>query len=301
MLDSRADGAGASQRHYFVIRRLHSLLGLIPLGVFVLVHFATNASILLDMRGGSAFQWAVSVIHLPERLHRGVLITIEVVGIFLPLLFHMLLGIQIALTGRPNAQAYRYGGNVRYTLQRVTAYIALVFIMYHVWQVHWLGKGLGGGGAFAFEDVEGSTLAAVSTAARIQSAWWIAPIYLVGIVATVFHLANGVWTALITWGITIRPATQRASGYVCAVFGVALTLVGLGALRGFKTFDTQRAAATAGPVPVRVARADATDAGTVAVPGARVGGTPSSRVAGDAGALRASGDDPGDHEVEAAP
>ena len=58
-----------------------------------------------------------------------------------------------------------------------------------------------------------------------------------------FHLANGVWTSLITWGITIKPQTQRVSGYVCAVFGILLCLVGLGALRGFKTFDTGATAA----------------------------------------------------------
>jgi len=122
-------------------------------------------------------------------------------------------------------------------LQRVTGGIAFVFIFYHLWQMHWLGGYLGGG-AFKFEHIVGSTKAATSTAAAIQSAWWIAPLYFIGIVGTVFHLANGVWTALITWGITIRPRTQRVSGYVCAVFGVLLCAMGLGALYGFKTFET---------------------------------------------------------------
>jgi len=53
----------------------------------------------------------------------------------------------------------------------------------------------------------------------------------------VFHLANGIWTSLITWGITIRPRTQQVSGYVCAVFGVALAIAGVGAVSGFRTFD----------------------------------------------------------------
>jgi succinate dehydrogenase/fumarate reductase cytochrome b subunit len=71
----------------------------------------------------------------------------------------------------------------------------------------------------------------------MQSAAWVAPLYVLGVIASVYHLANGIWTALITWGITIRPATQRMSGFVCAVFGVLLCLVGLGAVVGFRTFD----------------------------------------------------------------
>ncbi len=44
---------------------------------------------------------------------------------------------------------------------------------------------------------------------------------------------------MITWGITIRPKTQRAAGYACTAFGIEMTLVGLGALNGFKRFDIQ--------------------------------------------------------------
>ena len=237
VVDEHTQALGPGERHYFLIRRLHSLLGLVPIGVFVCIHLATNATILFDSKGGSAFQWAVEIIHLPEKLHRNVLIAIEIVGIFLPLLFHSLLGLQIAFSGRSNPQHYRYGGNIRYTLQRITAYIALVFILYHVWHMHWLGAGVGGG-TFQLEDSVGNPAAAVSTAKGIQAAVWIAPLYAVGVIATVFHLANGIWTALITWGITIKPRSQQIAGYVCAVFGVLLTLVGLGALQGFKTFDT---------------------------------------------------------------
>lgn len=100
-----------------------------------------------------------------------------------------------------------------------------------------------GGGAFRLHDATGGASAASTTATAIQAAWWIAPAYAVGVLSTVFHLSNGIWTSLITWGVTIRPRTQRASGYVCAVFGVALALVGLGALRGFKTFGTNMATA----------------------------------------------------------
>lgn len=225
--------AASSDKYYFLIRRLHSLSGLIPVGVFLFLHLTTNASILAPgQTPGQEFQKAVERIHALGPL----LLPVEIVGIFLPLGFHALLGFQIMLTAKPNAQYYRYGSNVRYTLQRWTGVIAFFFIVYHVWQMHWMGKPLGGG-AFRVHDEAGGPAAALTAATAIQSYRWVAVAYAIGIVASVYHLANGIWTSLITWGITIRPRSQRAAGYVCAAFGIVLCAVGLGALRGFMTFD----------------------------------------------------------------
>jgi succinate dehydrogenase / fumarate reductase cytochrome b subunit len=48
--------------------------------------------------------------------------------------------------------------------------------------------------------------------------------YPIGIIASCFHLANGFWTAAITWGLTVSAGAQRRWGYVCgAIF--ALTLI----------------------------------------------------------------------------
>ena len=140
---------------------------------------------------------------------------------------------------------YRYGSNIRYTLQRATGMIAAAFILFHVWQMHWLGAGLGGGG-FELHDQAGRATGALTTATLIQQSWWMGPVYFVGVASSVFHLANGIWTSLITWGITIRPKTQRVAGYACAAFGIALFLVGVGALNGFKRFDIQSQPVAAG-------------------------------------------------------
>ncbi len=224
-----------ADKNYFLIRRLHSLSGLVPLGVFVCLHLLANSTVMLAP-DGSEFQKAVSRIHdLPA------LPIIEIIGIFLPLAFHALVGVWIWLWGsRSNMMQYRYGGNIRYTFQRISGGVAFVFIMYHVYQLHWMGEPFGGG-EFRFEHDPASTAAAVSTANAIQSAGWIAPFYAIGILAVVFHLANGIWTSLITWGITIRPSSQRASGYACTAFGIALALVGLSALFGFRNFDVETA------------------------------------------------------------
>lgn len=217
---------GFFQRNHFLLRRLHSLTGVVPVGVFLCVHLTVNATILAD-DDGTGFQTAVDGLHLLGDL--GLLPIVEIVGIFLPILFHGVLGVQIWLSGRINVTAHPYGGNIRYTLQRITGLVAFAFILYHVWHLHWLGKPFGGG-VFVDED------AAVSTAAALQ-AWYYVPIYVIGIAAAVYHLANGIWTFLITWGITVGPQAQRRVGWVCAAFGVLVGLVGLGALRGFRTFE----------------------------------------------------------------
>jgi succinate dehydrogenase / fumarate reductase cytochrome b subunit len=63
--------------------------------------------------------------------------------------------------------------------------------------------------------------------------WPILLIYIVGIAATVWHFANGIWLFMVDWGITIGERAQRLTGYACIAFGVALFLVGLNAAVAF--------------------------------------------------------------------
>jgi len=234
-VSSSDNGIQFSEKYYFLIRRLHSLTGLVPVGVFLCFHLLANATILAPGEPGGEFQKSIERIHALGPL----LVPVEILFIFIPLTFHALLGFAIWFTAQPNAQQYRYGSNIRYTLQRLTGGFAFLFILYHVWQMHWLGAPLGGG-AFELHDAQGGATGAATTAAAIQSAWWISVLYAFGVVCTVFHLCNGIWTSLITWGITIRPRTQQVAGYFCTALGVVLTLAGLGAINGFKRFDVMQ-------------------------------------------------------------
>jgi len=225
---------GEAGKYHFLVRRLHSLAGLVPVGAFLVVHILTNSTILLPGAMGAEFQKSVERIHALGPL----LVPVEIVFIFVPLLFHSILGFAIWFEGKPNALQYRYGPNIRYTLQRWTGGIAFFFIIYHVWQMHWVGKPFGGG-AFEVVDESGTPVAALKTADAIRQAWWVAPVYAVGVLASVYHLANGIWTSLITWGITIRARSQRISAYACAAFGVVLALVGIGAVYGFRTLPVE--------------------------------------------------------------
>lgn len=218
---------GGSEVGYFLIRRLHSLTGIIPIGVFLCFHLTINATVVL---GPDKFQAGVDRIHALDEL--GVLKIVEVVGIFIPIAIHAVLGLQIWLTGRQNVLAYRYGANIRYTLQRWTALITLAFILFHVWQMHWLGGWFPPGGE---QFVPGQ--APKTAAEAIQSSAWYAPIYVIGVLAAVYHFANGIWTFLISWGVTVTRRVQSRVGYICAAVGIVFAAVGLSSLVVLKTTD----------------------------------------------------------------
>jgi succinate dehydrogenase / fumarate reductase, cytochrome b subunit len=220
-------------RHEFLIRRLHSLLGLIPVGGFLGFHLATNASIL---DGPETFQTRVDIIH---RLGPVTLFVLEWTTIFLPILLHGLIGLVIVTRGKRNLIQYPYRENLRYTLQRLTGVIAFLFILYHVFQMHgwiraeWWEQHIArplGGGQFHWQE------ATRSAATVLQASPLIAVIYAVGILAAVYHLANGLWTMGITWGVWTTPHAQRWANIPCLLFGVALLSFGWGALFGFLRF-----------------------------------------------------------------
>jgi succinate dehydrogenase / fumarate reductase, cytochrome b subunit len=223
------EGGSFLSRHDFLLRRLHSLSGLIPVGAYMVVHLVTNASVL---NGADTFQNQVDTIH-----SLGIVLPlVEWTFIFIPLLFHAIFGFLIIGSGRSNASQYPLQRNVRYTLQRITGMIAFLFIMYHIWQLHWMG-GMIGGGKF---DAHRATSSAASA---IGAAWWIQGFYVIGVLSCVFHLANGLWTMGITWGVWTSPQAQKRADYVCAAFGVALAVVGLSALFGMSTTDVAKARA----------------------------------------------------------
>jgi succinate dehydrogenase / fumarate reductase, cytochrome b subunit len=223
-------------RHEFLLRRLHSLTGLVPVGAYVVIHLLSNATVL---DGPGTFQRTVYIIH-----NLGILLpVVEWVFIFIPILFHATLGVVIITGSLPNNSAYRYVSNYRYTLQRASGMIAFLFILVHVFHMHgwfhiaaWertVTEPLGGGQFRAYN-------AASSTALALQDVGWQL-FYFVGVVAVVFHLANGIWTMGITWGVWVSPAAQRRASWACLGFGLLLGAIGLSALFGAVTVDIDEA------------------------------------------------------------
>ncbi len=240
-------------RNYLLLRRLHSFSGLFPIGAFLFPHLTTNSSIVWGRMlnrssvpsaaladagvaphpGVETFQHEVDFIYdLPA------LILIEWGVLFLPLLFHAVLGMWFAQTGRSNAARYGYMANQRYTLQRISGYVGVLFIFMHITSLRF------GWEYFGLMPAFDRSAASSSTAFHFQQgAWGLAMVafYLVSVLLLVFHFANGIWTAGITWGLTISAGAQRRWGHVCAAIGVALGLAATAGIVGFATLDIEQA------------------------------------------------------------
>lgn len=243
-------------RHYFLLRRLHSLTGIVPIGVFLILHLTTNSSILwgkFAMRGehpelplrdaGAAYFWK-EVHWINTQVPH--LLLVEVV-LWVSIAFHSILGLAYALSGRPNTSRYPYGGNRRYTLQRVSGYVGILFIFYHVATLRWGWSWMVPGGTQWSHEFSASTLAAalrggfdsITTAGLIVSAG-----YFIGVSLLVFHFANGLWTAAITWGLTVSQKAQQRWGVVCAAVGITLMAMAWASVIGFATLDPASARKT---------------------------------------------------------
>ena len=229
------DLASVFGRHEFVIRRLHSLTGLMPIGGYLIFHLATNAAII---DGPEAYQHRADQI---RKLGETTILFLEWSLIFLPILFHGIVGTFIVTRGHRNVLTYPFLENWRYSLQRWTGVIAFLFILWHVFHMngwfHWewwvddVARPLGG----AKFDPEN---ASVTAGEAMQASALIAILYAVGVLASVYHLANGIWTMGITWGVWTSPKAQRRATLPCAAIGVALAVLGMLAWYAMLTVNT---------------------------------------------------------------
>jgi succinate dehydrogenase cytochrome b subunit len=211
---------GVNLSRTFVLRKLHQLSGIMPLGIFLLEHFYTNSKAL---SGAADFNNAVKDLQsIPYILF------VEIGGIFIPLIYHAVYGLVITMEARPNNLNYPYPRNWFYLIQRITGIILFFFITFHVLN-------------FRFGLVPGLNTISVAHSPQlafdiVSREFRIVPIflvYMIGITATVWHLANGIWLFLVDWGITIGERAQRLTGYACIGFGVFLLLVGINAAVAF--------------------------------------------------------------------
>ncbi len=195
----------------FLNRRLHSLLGVIPVGLFLVQHLVVNH---FATRGPEAFNEAA---HFMEMLPFRYLL--EIVIIFLPLLYHAIYGVYIAFTAKNNVSNYGFLRNWLFMLQRVTGIITFIFVAWHVWETR-IAAALGA-------EVNYDMMAS------ILSSPVMLVFYLIGVISTIFHFANGLWSFAVSWGITVTPRSQVISTYVTLAIFVALTIVGVRAIFAF--------------------------------------------------------------------
>lgn len=198
--------------HHFLSRKLHSLLGLVPVGLFLLVHLTVNYQ---ATKGAEAFNTGVGFMEsLPF------LIIMEFVFIYLPLLFHAIYGLYIAFQAKNNVSSFGYFRNQMFLWQRITGVITLIFLAWHVYQTR-IQIGLG--------NVELN----YDMMANILSNPGFVVFYIIGTLSAVFHFSNGIWAFLVHWGITVGPRSQRIATYITMGIFVVVGFIGVRAITAF--------------------------------------------------------------------
>jgi succinate dehydrogenase / fumarate reductase cytochrome b subunit len=187
----------------------------VPVGTFLVFHLWANSQSRLG----------------PEHYNREVvgalqqvnyLPLIEILLIAVPLGFHALYGLVIIRGGRAEPLRYPYLRNWRYWLQRISGVGVLAFLLVHLWltRVQTLVD------PAVRDDLYGHMQALLTQP-------WMLALYVTGVLLAVYHLANGLWTAGIVWGLTTSPRAQSMSAWANAAAGVLLAALGLHGLLGF--------------------------------------------------------------------
>lgn len=200
-----------SDNHFF-IRKIHSLSGVLPIGVFLIIHMTINS---FAIKGPEAYEAAIDFLHSIPLLWVG-----EILLIAIPILFHAIYGIYIVYLAKNNVLQYNYYRNWAFYLQRITAIITLIFIIVHVY-------------ATTFSKILFGAELGFSMMVNILANPLMLIFYLIGIVSAFYHFANGLWTFLITWGITVGPVSQKYSYIFCAGIFIILNIAGIMVLLAF--------------------------------------------------------------------
>jgi len=144
---------------------------------------------------------------------------LEVGLIFLPLAIHVAFGLRTLRREKLKfgVAKHHHGSDLRHWLQRVTALIMLAFILFHVVALHrWFGR------RFDPQNAFDSASHAIWQFWRGQAAGsfpnlLFAQFYLLGIVAAVYHLTNGVATGAQVLGWVRSPAAEARLWRACLI------------------------------------------------------------------------------------
>lgn len=211
---------GGSEGHAFLWRRLHSLTGIVPIGLFLIEHFFSNA---FATRGPGAYTKQVEFLSSFPFV-----VGFELFGIWLPILFHSLYGFYIWYRGESNLREYPWTGNWMYAAQRWTGAIAFFYMGWHTWHLRFSGIHILTYPAAAFGKVQMELHNPLAVA-----------FYGVGIFCASWHFAYGLWLFAAKWGITQGPTARRRWGYVCFLIAAAFMATGAVTLYSFLSTPQQ--------------------------------------------------------------
>lgn len=201
----------ASSEKQFILRRIHSLLGVIPIGIFLIQHLVINHFATISPEAfnkASDFMW-----NLPFK------IVLEVVVIYIPILFHAIYGLYIAFTAKENVGRHSLFRNWMFLLQRITGIISFIFIAVHVYQTR-IQAALGHHVDFDMvSDILSNPISVT--------------LYVIGVLSVIFHFSNGLWSFFVTWGFLQSKQSQRVFTWISLIVFLVLGYIGVSAIFAF--------------------------------------------------------------------
>jgi succinate dehydrogenase / fumarate reductase cytochrome b subunit len=203
-----SSAASTHPRHVdtgFLRARLASLLAVVPLGLWTVNHLWNNLG---AFSGGATWQAQVTEYPHPVAFFVSSLVAL------LPLGLHTVWGIGRLASTRPNLPRYGYFANLKYILQRLSAIGLLLFLGAHLW-LAMLKPRLSTGRPEPFADIAHEMHHHLPTLL----------VYVLGVLGIAYHLANGLHTFAMGWGIvTSRQALRKLFGAVVLAFVLLLAM-----------------------------------------------------------------------------
>ena len=196
--------------NYFALKKLHSLSGVIPIAGFVVFHLFENHH---SVHGQEAFNDTVAFIRSMPLLY------LLEIGLLAPIVFHAGLGIYLAKTAKHNVGTLPNRANWMYLLQRLSGFILLFFIAYHVYTTRFANVPTDQMFQYMAEQVSNPLIFGG---------------YILGVVSASLHLGNGLWGFLVAWGIVGGQKSQDMVWKVCMGLALGVCLMGINALLGFR-------------------------------------------------------------------
>lgn len=223
----------------WVAKKVHSFVGVVPLGVYLVLHLTRNAS---SLAGPQAFDEAVQATWANPLNYVWVALLV-----YLPLAFHSIYGIKLMIESeKTNVFKHFNLENVRYFFQRLSGLGVLGFLFAHIFltRVHvsmgWLQD--------ATTNPSGQVTYNYFATHMTDWSKGTAIVYGLGILGTVYHLANGLTTFCISWGITTGAKAMKKAEIVALLFGLTMLAVGYAAMVGFFMYDFTEFITPGGPM-----------------------------------------------------
>lgn len=202
-----------SDSSYARLKRLQIWTGVLPVGLFLFSHLATNAR---AIAGAGVFDRAAHAIwRIPY------LVAIEVGLIALPMLLHVALGVALGLTPQAAGDARGYPRPWMLIAQRATGFFLVVYVVFHVSATRLSVARLSGE-----QDL-------FALMARQLGHPGVLAFHAAGVLAASYHFGSGLVALAGPWGLDAGPRAQALATRIGLATSVVLSLVGLWALLAF--------------------------------------------------------------------